>query len=119
MPAPESHALDALLVGSPGNPPLVLGISVARVGNRVCCDAEIKDVVEDSVASFQKQTSLSEAAISTQLATYIWVASPTEASPTEDQADSGQTCSALDLRADQGGLLPGGEGLPYGRQPVP
>ena len=37
------------------------------------CDftaAQIKDVVEDSVASFQKQTSLSEAAISTQLATY-------------------------------------------------
>ena len=48
----------------------MLGISVARVGNRVCCDAEIKDVVEDSVESFQKQTRLSEAAISTQLATY-------------------------------------------------
>ena len=37
------------------------------------CDftaAQINDEVEDSVASFQKQTSLSEAAISTQLATY-------------------------------------------------
>ena len=49
----------------------------------------------------------------------LWVARPTEASPTEDRAHSGQTCSALDLRADQGGLLPGGDGLPCGRQPVP
>ena len=32
--------------------------------------AHINEVVEDSVASFQKQTSLSEAAMSTQLATY-------------------------------------------------
>ena len=32
--------------------------------------AQINEVVEDSVASFQKQTSLSEAAMSTQLATY-------------------------------------------------
>ena len=36
---PESHALDAPQVGSPGNPSLVLGIFVAGVGNKVCCES--------------------------------------------------------------------------------